>query len=198
MGLLDHLRASWLLRQAFEEVEKAQRREDVEAAVPLLRRAAVLQPGNKDVWNELAYVLGHLGRLEEALEAARRAVSCCPGHPKYHNAVVGIQSDLARRCKSRQEARGPLAQVLAAQRRLIDRFPDYPPAHLGNAEALAACGEGEAAWEAELDLACALYEQQSKTGSGLTITSQRLLVILQNSRESCRRAARWWQALPEG
>ncbi|MEI6614469.1 MAG: hypothetical protein WCL37_06195, partial [Chrysiogenales bacterium] len=145
---------------------------------------------------ELAIVQGHLGKLEEALNAAERAVSLCPNHPKYHNAVAGIQLDLARRCKTRTDANSYLARALQYKDRLIREFPNYPPAHLGRAAILAASGAKEADWEAEIDEACKLYEQQSVMGAGIETSSERLKIVLQNCRMKCLEAAAWWQKLP--
>lgn len=153
-------------------------------------------PSNPHIWNELAFVFGRLGRPKEGLEPARRAVSLCPDHPKFHNVIIGIHQDLAARSKTRAEARELLARVLSAQEEVVRRFPNYPSARLGKAEILAMCGEKEGIWEAEIDEACRLYERQTVTGSDQQLTSERLKELLQNSRAKCIVAAKWWSRLP--
>jgi tetratricopeptide (TPR) repeat protein len=204
MTIFAIIRAKWLLRRAYWLVETGLRQKDIRAATPLLERAILilqkassLMPDNPHIWNELAFVFGRLGRPEEALEPARRAVTLGPDHAKFHNVLIGIQQDFAARSKTRAEARKRLAEVLRAQEQVVRRFPDYPSARLGKAEILAMCGEKERIWEAEIDHACRLYEQQAIDGSGQRLTAERLKEILQNSRAKCLTAAKWWNRLPE-
>ena len=199
------VRAKWLLRRSYWLVETALRNKDLgvamsllREAIPLLQKASSLMPSNPHIWNELAFVFGRLGRPDEGLEPAKKAVALCPEHPKFHNVLIGIHQDLAARSKTRAEARKLLASVLSAQDEVVRRFPNYPAARLGKAEILAMCGEQERIWEAEIDHACRLYEQQSVTGSEQRLTSDRLKELLQNSRAKCLAAAKWWNSLPNG
>jgi tetratricopeptide (TPR) repeat protein len=48
---------------------------DLAAAASAFERATARHPGSADAWNNLAYTLAALGRRQEALVAARRAVS---------------------------------------------------------------------------------------------------------------------------
>lgn len=185
-----------LLRKAFWIVERARGREDIERAVPLLEEAAALAPNSPDVWNELAFVLGRLGRLGEALAAASKAAELCPEHPKFHNAVVGISLDMARLSKTREEAAPRLDRALADMRALAARFPAYPPVRLGIAEVLASLGRPEQDWNAEIDTACTLYEKEDRMGANVETTAKRLSTVLQNARSKCHASAEWWKRLP--
>jgi tetratricopeptide (TPR) repeat protein len=196
-GGIGRSEAERLHLRAFQMVEHATRREDFEAALPLLEEASGLAPNHPDVWNELAFVLGHLGRLEDALNAAKKAVDLQPENPKYYNAVIGNRMKLALRSKTRTEARPLLSKTLTDCGQLLNRFPEYPPSHLGRAEILAASGAPESDWEQELDRACTIYEKQGTMGHGGETTGDRLKNVLQNCRIRCLARAQWWSKLPE-
>ena len=51
------------------------RQQDLAGAATAFHEATVLRPDNPAAWNNLAHVLGRLGRRDEALAAARRAVA---------------------------------------------------------------------------------------------------------------------------
>jgi Flp pilus assembly protein TadD len=57
----------------------------VEAAVPLLSRAAIAAPGNPDVHYSLGMALMGTGKWAEAGEAFATVTRLAPGHPFAHN-----------------------------------------------------------------------------------------------------------------
>ncbi len=204
MGLLDALfgndpatRARRLLKRAFDMVERARNREDLERARPLLEEASRLDPDNPHVWNELAFVCGHTGHIEIAVEAGRHAVRIEPDNAKFHNAVLGNREKLIMRAKSRAEAGPQMRQLLVECEALLARFASYPPLHLCHADLLAATGAPEADWSRELDRACALYTEQDRLGSGMETNAKGLANVLRNGRERCQSRADWWRKLPE-
>ncbi len=205
MGILDALfgsspsvKARRLLRRAFLHVEHATKREDLESALTLLQEASQLDPQNLDVWNELAFVLGHLGRNEDALAAGQNAVNLQPENPKFHNAVLGNRMELAMKAKTKSAGDPILRQVLTECETLIERFPNYAPLHLCRADLLAASGAPEEEWSMALDRACAIYESQKTMGSGGQTTGERLRNVMRNARTRCLDGAQWWRNLPDG
>ena len=191
-------RASRLLRKAFWIVDKARNKAKMESAIPLLKEAAILDPGNPHIWNETAFVLGRLGREAEAIAAASQAVRIAPNEPKFHNAVVGISFHSIIRAKpARKVAEPRLKATIREMEGLIQRWPDYPAFHLGHAEALAASGAPETAWEAALDRAANIYDGQVVMADGLKTSGERLREVLRSSRTQCLNNARWWTGLAD-
>ena len=202
MRLLDwfrRARASRLLREAFWIIDKARDKAKMESAIPLLKEASILDPGNPHIWNETAFVLGRLGREEEAIEAALQAVRIAPNEPKFHNAVAGIRFHSIIRAKpARKVAEPKLKEAVREMEGLIQRWPAYPAFHLGHAEALAASGAPEKAWNEALDRAAYIYDGQVVMADGVKTSGERLREVLRSSRTQCLNYARWWANLADG
>jgi hypothetical protein len=60
------------------------RRGQAAEAIPALRRACGLEPGNPRAWNNLGVALARAGRLAEARTAYERAIGLAPEHTKAH------------------------------------------------------------------------------------------------------------------
>jgi tetratricopeptide (TPR) repeat protein len=55
---------------------------DADAAIPILARAIVLDPGNPDAHNNLGNAFLTLGQQDRAINAYRRCLELAPGHPQ--------------------------------------------------------------------------------------------------------------------
>lgn len=198
VGMFRRARARQYTRKAFWIVDKARDKATMEKGLELLVQAAALDPANPHTWNEMAFVLGRIGREAEAMEAAKRAVQIAPDEPKFHNALAGIRFQVIIRAKlPRSRAKPLLDGAVREMDGLTKRWPSYAPFHLGHAHALAASGASEKAWEEALDRAARLYDAQSMMGSGLGTTGDRLRQVLRSSRDECLAYARWWAALAD-
>ena len=106
-------------------------------ALPYLRQAISLRPGNFMAWNCVGEALGSLGRAEEAADAFSRAVSVRGDFaPAHYNLGLAL-----RRLGRREDAIGAL-------RRAVELQPDF-------AEALHALGRtlhGSGRYQAAIDL----------------------------------------------
>ncbi len=62
-------------------------------AVLIGRQLCNLQPDNPDHWLDVAILYGRLGRLDQAMTAAAKAVQLAPGNPKYKQAYEVIRQN---------------------------------------------------------------------------------------------------------
>ncbi|GIW96624.1 MAG: hypothetical protein KatS3mg110_4665 [Pirellulaceae bacterium] len=87
-----------------DEIESMARaymmQEQWSAALPLLLRAAELQPRNPDVWYELTACRVRLGWLQDALQSAERFVEVSPQKARGYLFIASIQNDLKNRSAS--------------------------------------------------------------------------------------------------
>ncbi|MGB5211491.1 MAG: sulfotransferase [Gammaproteobacteria bacterium] len=121
-------------------------------ALPALRQALDLQPGNATAWNSAGEALGNIGRFSEAVNAFARAVDLRPdfAHAHYNlglalraagkaESAAGV---LARAAELAPDAVEPLQalahqlhslgryqQAARAYRKLVELRPDDPAAH---------------------------------------------------------------------
>ncbi|MBI3801803.1 MAG: tetratricopeptide repeat protein, partial [Deltaproteobacteria bacterium] len=91
-----------------------------EQALAEMERAVALAPTSAESYAALAMVLSHMGRTEDALEAAAQALRLKSLIADNHLAGVGAAYALAGRY---EEARAPL-------QRYLSRYPNMLPAHL--------------------------------------------------------------------
>lgn len=99
----------------------------LEAAVVTLHKALALAPQQASAWVDLGVVLRLLGRVDDALDAFRRAEGMLSQRgdipPELQDAINGVLADGGR-----------TAEALEGARRLVALHPDHAPAYetLGN------------------------------------------------------------------
>jgi tetratricopeptide (TPR) repeat protein len=170
----------------------------MEGALALLRRAVEIDPTYGHAHNEMAYVLGKkLRRLDEAEDAARRAVECDPQNPKFQNALMGVLTDRVSALGARKDILGAIEVRISELDKAIAENPAYPPYHLGKAAALASSGRAQAEWRAEIQKARELYARQTHAASGLPLGPGDVDAILARSTAECQELAKRWDSLPE-
>jgi adenylate cyclase len=104
-----------------------------------MEKALALNPNNADGYALLAEVLGHLGRSEEALGAAGKALGLKPYLPDQHLRNVGAAYALA----------GQYEEAIAPLQHYISRYPNILGPHLTLAAVYSELGrEAEARAEA--------------------------------------------------
>ncbi|WXA79760.1 protein kinase [Pendulispora rubella] len=118
--------AELLFRAAGERMNVARGREDFEAALALVRRAAELDPTYSDAWQTQARLLEHLGRDGEVVGALQQCVAMSPGS-------VDCMKDRVF-ALSRE---GKCDEAVALARRRSSWDPEEPTAYRSLAEALA-------------------------------------------------------------
>jgi len=94
------------------------RRDAPERALPLLERAVAVDPSNVETWHNLSRVFVHLGRLDEAVTAARKALDLEPQSARRFG-------DLGRVL----QLAGRMSEAIAAHRDAIRRAPDSARHH---------------------------------------------------------------------
>ena len=110
-----HLEAKW--RSDFESAVAMMKDEDYAKAVELLERVIGQSPGVTAPYIDLAMADEHTGKLKEAEQNLKTALTLVPGHPVASN-EYGL---LLRRAGRFAEARTVYEKTLAA-------FPEYLPA----------------------------------------------------------------------
>jgi adenylate cyclase len=110
-----------------------------EPAMAEMEKALALDPNNANGYALLAEVLSRLGRSQEALGAAEKALGLKPYLPDQHLLNVGAAYALA----------GRLEETIAPLQRYLSRYPNTLGAHLGLAAIYSGLGkEAEARAEA--------------------------------------------------
>ena len=66
----------------------------VKSAVPLLRKAIEIQPGNDTAHAMLAYSLGFMEQSEESLKHGYKAIELAPDDARHYNLLGGIQQQM--------------------------------------------------------------------------------------------------------
>jgi tetratricopeptide (TPR) repeat protein len=114
----------------------ALKRRHVAESATLMERAIAALPGNAIYHRDVCEVYRLLGRYDEAVAAARRAVRLSPEDPHcYNNLGVAYYDRLQ------------LDEAIACAREALDRDPQFAGAHLGMAEALLLRGDFARGWE---------------------------------------------------
>lgn len=94
--------------------------EDYAAGLKRLDQAAALNPPDALLWNHRAIALTNLGRLDEAIEDYRKALTV---KPDYHQARLNLAFALARRGQI-DEARTEFQKVCEGDRKLCGRYQE--------------------------------------------------------------------------
>ena len=115
-------------RQAAGEIQLA--RADHAGAVETYARLVELAPGNAGYLNNLAWSLAETGALDDALNAAEKAVAAAPNQPAILDTLGGVLLKL-----NRTEA------AVATLRKAVDLAPGRDDIRVTYAEALAAAGQ---------------------------------------------------------
>lgn len=110
-----------------------------ELAIAEAERAITLDPSNAEAYAVLGQILTVVGRPEEAIGLAEKAMRLNPLYPSYHLTVLGIAYRWTRRYE----------EAIAALKRAISANPNYLLSHLILAGTYSELGrEGEAQAEA--------------------------------------------------
>ena len=96
---------------------------ELEAGLPLLRRAIELDPGLAEPWLRLCYGLNRLGRRPESIEAGQRAVALEPDAPDAHYFLA-----LACLADDQGDIRPGLPRALSELERAIEIEPQFAAA----------------------------------------------------------------------
>lgn len=91
-----------------------------EQAIDHLQRAIALNPNDADALDQLAHVLTFSGRPEEAIGLEKKAMRLNPLYPPLYEFTLGHAYFLV----------GEYEQAIDALRRLLDRNPNFLPAHI--------------------------------------------------------------------
>lgn len=171
---------------------------DVESALTLLRRAIKIDPTYGHAHNEMAFILGARFRcLDEAEDAARRAIECDPQNPKFQNTLINVLIDREYSLRSRKDFLAAMEIIMSELDKAIAENPAYPPYYLSKAKALALSGCTQAKWRLEIEKARELYAQRTHAVSGLSLRPGDVDRILARSTAECQELAKRWDSLPE-
>jgi len=111
-----HLEAKW--RSDFESAIAMMKDEDYAKAVGLLERVIGQAPGVTAPYIDLAMAYEHTGKLKEAEQNLKTALTLVPGHPVASN-EYGL---LLRRA-------GRFAEARTVYEKSLETFPEYLPGH---------------------------------------------------------------------
>ncbi len=109
-------------------------------AIAQAERAVVLAPNDADGYETLAEILGWSGRAEESIRLIRRAMRLNPRYPFFYLWTLGHAYYLTDK---RQEALDAFGQI-------VQRNPNFVPAHAYRAVVLSELGrakEARQAWD---------------------------------------------------
>jgi Flp pilus assembly protein TadD len=117
------------VQNAYLEGIKAFGAGDHQQAVACYDRALAIEPDNTDVLNAKAMALMHLGRLDDAIEAAKRVGELDPEDPMVHTSL----SMFYQRKGLIEEAEAEAAQHrLKSWRQELKQNPGAPPPEEGD------------------------------------------------------------------
>jgi protein O-GlcNAc transferase len=133
---------------------------DNHAALELINRAIVIDPGMATYYNNMGWILTEMGRLDQAMTAFRTSLELNPDRAEVHNNLGNVLN-----------SKGQLDEAMAEYLQAIALKSDYAEAHSNLGNVLKSKGQFDQAI-AEYHQAIALNPQYAKAHSNLGVALQ--------------------------